>query len=91
MKYIENIVIGNPLVPPEVLLTDGTDTDSMLEFEKTLFTDERNLARLLVNLGIAKSMNEVRKNRPELMRTLIDLDCFWVKWGKRKLYVIVGG
>lgn len=90
MKYIENVVIGEPLVPPVDLLTDGTAEDSMLEFEKTLFTEERNLARLLVNLGIAKSMNEVRKNRPELMQMLNDIDCFWIKWGKKRLYVIVG-
>lgn len=40
--------------------------------------------------GIVKSTNEVRKNKPELMITLNNLDCLWIKWGKKLLYIIVG-
>lgn len=90
MHYIENVIIGEPIVAPADLITNGSVEDFHAELEKTLFTDERNLARILVNLKIAKSMNEVRRNRPELIKDLTDLDCFWVKWGKRKLFIIVG-
>ena len=38
----------------------------------------------------AKSNSEVRKNKPELVKTLDDLDCIDVKWGKKRLYIIVG-
>ena len=27
---------------------------------------------------------------PELCKTLNELDCVWVKWGKKKIYIIVG-
>ena len=33
---------------------------------------------------------EVRRNRPELVVTLDKPNCFWVKWGKKIVYVVVG-
>jgi len=44
----------------------------------------------LVNAGIVKSKSEIKRNKPELWITLDTLDCLWVKWGKNKIYIIVG-
>mgnify|MGYP000966053644 CR=1 FL=1 len=37
--------------------------------------------------GIVNSVGEVRRNKPELAVTLLELDCVWVKWGKKFLYI----
>lgn len=90
MRYIENIVIGYPIYPLKELISDGTDVDYSLEYNKTHFTHKRNLAAILKDIGVVQSVNEVRRNKPEYRKELTDLDCFWAKWGKRKFYVIVG-
>lgn len=87
---ILNIVIGNPLVPAEELIAfDRKDWEST-EKEQTLFTDTRFLPAILKEAGVAPSVNEVRRNRPEYVRDLEKMDCFWVRWGKKRLYIIVG-
>ena len=85
-----NIVIGKPLVEPWKLISNSEE-----EFEKddrrdTLFTNERFLPALLVDAGIVKSRSEVKRNKPEFCKELIELDCFWVKWGKQRIWIIVG-
>ena len=92
MAYIENIVIGKPIIPCELLLSNGTTDDMIAERDKTYFTDNRNIAQILKELGVVSSINEIRRNKPELCVTLANdyLDCSWVKWGKKKFYVIVG-
>ena len=40
--------------------------------------------------GIVESTSEVMRNRPELVVSLDHLDCFWLKYGKRKFYIVVG-
>ena len=90
MSYIENIVIGNPLVTPmEIFARDSEDWEKN-EKEKTMWTEERNLAVILKELGIVKSASEVRRNKPQLCVRLETLDYMEVKWGKRKLFVLVG-
>lgn len=90
--YIENIVIGNPIVEPSsIFAKDEEDWDSV-EKEKTYFTEERFLPRILVNIGIYPSVNEIRRNKPELMVTLDKLDfvdCLKVS-KKRKVWILVG-
>lgn len=89
--YMENIVIGKPLVPAMTLL--GVDTKDMISEEtKTFFTNNRNLAQILKELEVVSSIGEVRRNKPELCNAFDNdlLDCRWVKWGKRKFYVIIG-
>ena len=87
---IQNIVIGKPIVDSWKLISS-----TKLEFEEcdkkeTLFTNERFLPKILVEAGITKSTSEVRKNKPELWISLNNIDCFWLKWGKKKIYIIVG-
>lgn len=90
--YIENIVIGNPIVDPSSMFAKDEDDWNNVEKEKTYFTEERFLPRILVNIGIYPSVNEIRRNKPELMVTLDKLDfidCLKVK-KKRKVWILIG-
>ena len=87
---MQNVVIGNPLVEPWTLISSSKEEFENSDNKETLFTDECFLPAVLVKAGLVKSTSEVRRNKPELCRELNDLECFWVKWGKKRLYVIVG-
>lgn len=91
MKYIENIVIGRPLVPAWTLLAQTARDWIENEKEKTIFTEERFLPKILVDLGVVKSTSEVKRNKPELFKTLDKPDFLEIKWGKRKLWILAGG
>lgn len=86
----QNVVIGKPLVEPWCLISENKEAYEKHDKQYTLFTNERFLPKILVEAGIAKSNSEVRKNKPELVKTLNELDCINVKWGKKFLYIIVG-
>ena len=91
MPYIENIVIGVPLVPEKELLSANDSDWVNAEFEKTLFTNERYLPNILVQLGIYPSISEIRRNKPELMIRLDKIDFINIKpKKKRPLWIIVG-
>jgi hypothetical protein len=83
MKYIENIVVGEPLVTPETLL--GNNYKEITEFDT-----ERFLPKLLVKYGFISSTSEVKRNRPDLWRTLDKTDCEEIKIGKRRLFIVIG-
>lgn len=85
-----NVVIGKPLVDPKTLLAlDDLDWKNN-EQPQTLFTKTRYLPAVMKEAGAVQSTSEVRKNRPDLNISLENPDCLWVKWGKKRLYVIVG-
>lgn len=85
-----NVVIGKPLVDPKTLLAlDDLDWKNN-EQPQTLFTETRYLPAVMKEAGVVQSISEVRKNRPDLNISLENPDCLWVKWGKKRLYVIVG-
>lgn len=88
--YVENIVIGNPIVEPSSIFGKDEEDWILFEQEKTYFTSERFLPRILVDLGIAPSISEVRRNRKDLVRTLEQLDYLEIKYGKRRLFILVG-
>lgn len=91
MPYIENIVIGTPLVSAKELLSANDNDWINVEFEKTLFTNERYLPNILVQLGIYPSISEIRRNKPELMIRLDKIDFINIKpKKKRPLWIIVG-
>ena len=91
MPYIENIVIGTPLVSAKELLSANDSDWANVEFEKTLFTNERYLPNILVQLGIYPSISEIRRNKPELMIRLDKVDFINIKpKKKRPLWIIVG-
>lgn len=87
---IMNVVIGTPLVEPWMLLADDATDWEVNEKQQTLFTEQRYLPAILKEAGIVPSISEVRRNRPDLVITLDKLDCFWIKWGKKRLYIVVG-
>ena len=88
--YIENVVVGKPIVEPAEIFARDLEDWQKIEKEKTMWTEERNLAVILKELGIVKSVSEVRRNKPQLCVRLETLDYMEVKWGKRKLFVLVG-
>lgn len=86
----ENIVIGNPEQDMLVHLFAFDDRDwEEIEKPKTMFTNERYLPKLLVELGIVKSNSEVRRNKPELVKELNNRDFEVIKWGKKFIFIAV--
>lgn len=92
MKYIENIVIGAPIVDTCEMFSSSLDDWDAIEQEKTYYTNEHFLPRILVDLGIYPSVSEIRRNKPELVKSLDNLDFIdglKVK-KKRKVWILVG-
>lgn len=90
--YIENIVIGKPIVEHCIMFSLDEDDWNRVEKEKTYYTDERFLPRILVDTGIYPSISEIRRNKPELMITLDKLDFLdnLKVSKKRRLWILVG-
>ena len=90
--YIENIVVGKPIAEPYIMFAADKDDWERIEKEKTYYTDERFLPRILVNIGIYPSVNEIRRNKPELMIELNRLDFIdnLKASKKRRLWILVG-
>ena len=89
MKF-QNVVIGTPVCEPWQMFAYNEVDWEETEKNYTLFTEERFLPRILVMCEIAKSVNEVRKNKPDLVKTLDTVDFIEVKWGKKKIFIQVG-
>ncbi len=92
MRYIENIVIGTPIVDPKEMFASSDDDWNTIEKEKTYYTEERFLPRILVDLGIYPSISEIRRNKPQLVKSLNSLDFIdglKVK-KKRKIWILIG-
>ena len=85
-----NIVIGKPLVDAWTLISSTEEEFEKSDKNDTLFTEERFLPALLVDAGVVKSRGEVKRNKPELCISLDKPDCLWVKWGKQRIFIIVG-
>ena len=87
---IQNVVIGNPVCEPWLMFSNNQEDWINNDIKETLFTEERFLPRILVECGIAKSINEIRKNKPDLVKTLDKVDFHEIKWGKKRLFIQVG-
>ncbi|MFR7913862.1 hypothetical protein [Eubacterium ramulus] len=92
MAYVENIVIGTPIAEPPQMFASDEDDWNKVEAEKTYYTDERFLPRILVDLGIYPSISEIRRNKPQLMVSLDKMDFISnLKVSKkRKLWILIG-
>ena len=90
ITMFHNIVIGKPLAEPWELISSSEEEFEKSDKKDTLFTNERFLPALLVEAGIVKSRSEVKRNKPELCKELNELDCFWLKWGKQRIWIVVG-
>lgn len=89
--YIENIVIGKPLVREHNLFASSVEDWCYNEQNKTHWTEERFLPRILVDIGIFPSTSEVRRNKPELVKTLDEIDFIELKvTKKRKIWIAIG-
>ena len=86
----KNVVVGTPIVDVEELIAKDKDDWESNEKAETLFTNNRFLPGIMKEAGMVNSTGEVRKNKPELVKTLEELDCLWIKWGKKFLYIVVG-
>lgn len=92
MIYIENIVVGNPIATPQEMFAKDEDDWLRIEQEKTYYTNERFLPRILVGLGIYPSISEIRRNKPNLMISLDDVDFIdnLRVSKKRRLWILIG-
>ena len=92
MAYIENIVIGTPVMEPQEAFARDEEDWLQMEQEKTYHTDERFLPKILVELGIYPSISEIRRNKPNLMVSLDKLDFIdsLKASKKRRLWILVG-
>lgn len=90
--YVENIVIGKPIVEPSTMFSFDEGDWNKVEKEKTYYTDERFLPRILVDIGIYPSVNEIRRNKPDLMVELNQLDFLdnLKVSKKRRVWILVG-
>lgn len=85
-----NVVIGKPLVEPWVLLANDKKDWVETEEKDTLFTSTRFLPTVMKEAGIVSSTGEVRRNRPDLCINLESVDFINLKWGKKRLFIVVG-
>ena len=92
MAYIENIVIGKPIIDPAYIFSVDENDWNNIEKEKTYYTNERFLPRILVDLCIYPSVSEIRRNKPQLMINLENIDFIAdLKVSKkRKMWILVG-
>ena len=92
MAYIENIVIGKPIAEPQQMFASDENDWNRIEQEKTYYTNERFLPKILVGLGIYPSISEIRRNKPNLMISLDNVDFIdnLKVSKKRRLWILVG-
>lgn len=88
--YFENVVIGKPIVEPESMFAKDLEDWEKVEKEKTFYTEERFLPKVLVEIGVAPSVNEIRRNRKDLVKRLEELEYLEIKYGKKKIFILVG-
>lgn len=88
-KVIKDIIIGKPIVAPwYIFCKEEHEWDEVKD--DIYYTEERFLPEIMVDLGIVKSTSEVKRNKPELIKELNNLDYIEVKWGKHRLFILIG-
>lgn len=87
---VANIVIGKPIVELYHLL--GSDDKDKSFIKDTFFTNNRFLPSILKELNLVPSISWVRKNKPELVIELNDLDFIKIQISKKKepIWIVVG-
>ena len=86
------MVVGKPIAKPQQMFSQDENDWNRIEQEKTYYTNERFLPRILVKLGIYPSISEIRRNKPNLMISLDNVDFIdGLKVSKkRRLWILVG-
>lgn len=90
LKHISNVVIGKIACSEVDLFAFNEEDWETIEKEQTHWTETNFLPKLLVEIGFAPSINEVRRNKPEFVKTLEPYDFIQVKWGKKIVWIAVG-
>lgn len=85
----KDIIIGKPIVEPWYIFCKEKEEWNKIK-DDMYYTEERFLPKIMVDLGIVKSISEVRRNKPELIINLNKLDYLEIKWGKSYLFILVG-
>lgn len=86
---VKDIIIGKPIVKPWYIFCK--EEHEWNDIQKDIYyTEERYLPKLMVEVGMVKSISEVRRNKPQLMIHLDHLDYLEIKWGKSRLFILVG-
>lgn len=86
----QNVVIGKPELDIRQVIAFDNDDWERNEKPVTLFTETRFLPAVMKEAGIVASTGEVRRNRDDLVITLDKPDCLDIKWGKKRLFIVVG-
>lgn len=86
----QNIVVGHPIVEPWTMFAESKEEFEVNKERDTLFTSDKFLPEIMVQAGIVSSKGEVRRNQPKLVKTLEPLDFIEIKWGKKRLFILVG-
>lgn len=89
MAKFKDIIIGSPIVAPWYIFCEEENEWNNIK-DDIYYTKERFLPKIMVDLGIVKSISEVKRNKPELMISLDKLDYLEINWGKNKLFILVG-
>lgn len=91
MKYIENVVIGSIDTCESDLFAYDEKDWCQNEVDKTYYTNERFLPKILVTLGIYPSVSEIRRNKPDLMITLSERILFLnLKLQRKDIWIAIG-
>lgn len=85
----KDVIIGQPIVEPWYIFCEEKNEWDKIKND-VYYTNERFLPKIMVDLGIVKSISEVKRNQPNYVRNLDKLDYIEIKWGKNKLFVLVG-
>ena len=88
MKYFENIILEDSEINPIGMLSQNEGDWEYNELPKTIWVKERYIPNILVECGIVKSKNEIRRNKPELCIDLPKNQYVEIKWGKRKFWIL---
>ena len=86
---IQDVIVGKPIVDPWYMFCEEQNGWGKVK-DSVYYTEERFLPKIMVDLGIVKSISEVRRNKPQLMIKLNKLDYIEIKWGKSYLFILVG-
>lgn len=86
---IKDIIIGKPIVAPWYIFCEEEHEWNDIK-DDIYYTEERFLPKIMVKLGMVKSISEVKRNKPQLMINLDKLDYLEIKWGKSRLFILVG-
>lgn len=85
----KNVIIGQPIVEPWYIFCEEKNEWEKIK-DDIYYTNERFLPKIMVDLGIVKSISEVKRNQPKYVCNLDKLDYLEIKWGKNKLFILVG-